>query len=86
MKLKNRNYRNRCAEFIDYNGPATSSTMLNNIKNYLGQPCGNTPKNAKALSSLLKRDDRFEYEIIKADAFMGGKHDLMLWKLKEVEE
>ena len=82
MKIKHKRYRDRCVEYLKVHDSATSDEMLNNIVNHLGQ-MKSAPINAKALSQLLNRDDRFTYDEMIHKTFMNATTTVYVWRLIE---
>tara|TARA_R110002020_G_scaffold184548_2_gene381633 strand:+ start:2355 stop:2603 length:249 start_codon:yes stop_codon:yes gene_type:complete len=82
MKLKHKQFRDMCAEYIARNGPATSGELLNNIRNHLGQ-LSRGPGSEGALSWFLKRDSRFIGEKVPYKTTMGASGEKLQWSLLE---
>jgi len=76
-KRKNRflRFRNRCLEYIEANGPATSRKLIGEI-NVTLKP------HSRTLAQLLKRDDRFASRTVNRVDGLGKMAGVLEWYIK----
>jgi hypothetical protein len=85
--IRQRNYRDRCYDYVRDNGPCTAHEMYSEVRTAKGTIPKCMPASPISLSQILRRDHRF-YVVgsQKAYGFTGDKTYRQVWGIKEEEE